>query len=49
LEDARARLAQALEGIDAETLRDSMALRDSVKAQVDDVLDVFKLNTSLFN
>jgi hypothetical protein len=49
LEDARARLAQALDGIDAETLRDSMALRDSVKAQVDDVLDVFKLNTSLFN
>ena len=48
LENARVALAEALRNVDAEGLRDSDAMRLSVKAKVDDVLEKFTLNTSLF-
>ena len=42
LEAARAALARALDGVDAESLRDSEAMRHSVKTEVDDILNKFK-------
>jgi len=42
LETARARLADVLEGVTAESLRANDDLRDSVKDEVDDILSMFK-------
>jgi len=41
LEAARKQLESALSNVDAEALRDSDAVRDSVKREVDDILDKF--------
>ena len=41
LEAARKQLESALSGVDAEALRDSDAVRDSVKREVDDILGKF--------
>jgi hypothetical protein len=41
LEEARASLEKALSGIDAETIRESEAVRDSVKEDVDSILNKF--------
>jgi hypothetical protein len=42
LEAARLALSRALDGVDAETLRESEAVRHSVKTEVDDILSKFK-------
>ncbi|NBS70590.1 hypothetical protein EBT31_16995 [bacterium] len=42
LEAARVALSRALDGVDAESLRDSEAMRNSVKTEVDDILNKFK-------
>jgi hypothetical protein len=41
LEEARASLEKALNGLDAETIRDSEAVRQSVKDDIDDILSKF--------
>lgn len=48
LEDARVRLSQVLAGVDAETLRDSEAVRCTVKNDIDDILSKFApINTNI--
>lgn len=42
LEAARIALSRALDGVDAESLRDSDALRSTVKEEIDDILGKFK-------
>jgi len=41
IEDARKQLSKAVDGLDAETLRDSSHTRQEVKAEVDDILSKF--------
>jgi hypothetical protein len=41
LEEARAMLEKALSGIDAETIRESEAVRSAVKGDVDSILNKF--------
>jgi len=41
LEEARRRLSQTLASVDAESLRDSEAVRHSVKSDIDDILSLF--------
>jgi hypothetical protein len=41
LEDARKRLESALVGVDADTVKESQEIRHSVKAKVDQILDMF--------
>jgi hypothetical protein len=41
LEEARASLEKALNGVDAETIRESDAVRNAVKEDVDEILNKF--------
>jgi hypothetical protein len=41
LEEARASLEKALDGVDAKTIRESEAVRSAVKEDIDDILGKF--------